>query len=413
VADKALAAGTKIHDDWTVAWALHVLIMIAMMRGEVADALPLFDRALAVARSDPALTDLRLLLLMNQAVTLGDFDRYEPAFAAAREAQQLADRTGSVVRLTQAHSALGQLLLETGQWDDALVEVDVLPADLKDPSVVCCDHGVAALILFHRGDAAGARRHLAAAEADATKIQHRVFATYTLARSLDLEQVGEHAAARDVLAVALENGAYVEDLLVDAVRLAVQTGDTALAEAATARARALAESSTIPHRPAGALFCRGLLDGDPAELLRAAERYQSAGRPLPRAQALEAAAIAFATGGDRSSAQAAFTHALDIYTSLGAGWDLARLQARFRALGIRRGPRIKHRNARRGWESLTPTEAKIAALVAEGLSNPKIAAQLFLSARTVATHVSHVLTKLEVSSRIDIAREAARRYSAS
>jgi DNA-binding CsgD family transcriptional regulator len=412
VAATALGAGTEIHDDWTVGWSLHVLTLVAMMRGEVTEALPLFDRALAVARRDPALTDLRLLLLINQAVTLGDLDRYEEAFAAAREVRQLADRTGSVVRLTQAHSALGQLLLETGQWDDALVEVDVLPEELKDPSVVCCDHGVAAIICFHRGDASAARRHLAAAGPEARRIEHRVVATYTLARSLDLEQTGAAADALGVLAAALDKDADVEDLLVDAVRLAMETGDPAMASAATARIETLA-ATKIPHRSAGALFCRGLLRNDPTQLLRAAESYHVAGRPLPRAQALEAAATTFAAAGDRSSAQAAYTRALDVYSSLDAGWDAARLQARFRTLGIRRGPRMKHRQAQRGWESLTPTEVKIAALVAEGMSNPKIAAQLFLSARTVATHVSHVLTKLEVHSRIDIAREAARRYSAS
>ena len=43
----------------------------------------------------------------------------------------------------------------------------------------------------------------------------------------------------------------------------------------------------------------------------------------------------------------------------------------------------------------------------EGLSNPEIATKLLLSRRTVATHVSHILRKLGVNSRIDIAREAA------
>jgi len=81
----------------------------------------------------------------------------------------------------------------------------------------------------------------------------------------------------------------------------------------------------------------------------------------------------------------------------------------FRAHGIRRGPRSKHRQARSGWESLTPAETKIAALVERGLSNPEIAARLSLSRRTVATHVSHILKKLDVHSRIDIAREAALR----
>ena len=109
--------------------------------------------------------------------------------------------------------------------------------------------------------------------------------------------------------------------------------------------------------------------------------------------------------GNRDPARAAFTRAVDLYSSLGATRDVARLQARFRAHGIRRAPRVKHRRARRGWESLTPAEAKIAALVAEGMTNPQIAARLFLSHRTVATHVSHILGKLDVRSRIDIARE--------
>lgn len=410
-ATEALRAGTEIGDQWTVGWALHVLTLVAMMRGEAAQALPLFERALAVARSE-ALTDLRLLLLINQAVTLGDLDRYPEAFAAGHEVRHLADRTGSVVRLVQAHSALGQLLLETGQWDDALVEVDVLPEDLKDPSVVCCDRGVAAIISFHRGDVTAGRRHVATATPFAERIERRVVAPYALARSLELEQAGTPAEALAVLTGALANDTDVEELLVDTVRLALLTGAPETAAAATARVTELAAAADIPHRAAAALFCRGLLDGDPALLLRAAERYQEAGRPLPRAQALEAAALAFA-GADAASAQAAFTHALEVYGALGAGWDVARLQARLRPLGIRRSSRIKHRRPRHGWDSLTPTESKIAAMVAEGMSNPKIAAQLFLSPRTVATHVSHILTKLQVHSRIDIAREAGRRYSAS
>jgi len=47
--------------------------------------------------------------------------------------------------------------------------------------------------------------------------------------------------------------------------------------------------------------------------------------------------------------------------------------------------------------------------VEAGLSNPEIAAKLLLSRRTIATHVSHILKKLDVHSRTDIAREAALR----
>jgi DNA-binding CsgD family transcriptional regulator len=81
----------------------------------------------------------------------------------------------------------------------------------------------------------------------------------------------------------------------------------------------------------------------------------------------------------------------------------------FRAHGILRGPHSRHRRVRHGWDSLTPTEMKVAAFVEEGLTNPEIAARLMLSKRTIATHVSHILEKLGVHSRTDIAREAALR----
>jgi DNA-binding CsgD family transcriptional regulator len=66
----------------------------------------------------------------------------------------------------------------------------------------------------------------------------------------------------------------------------------------------------------------------------------------------------------------------------------------------------KRRRAASGWDSLTDAELKITAFVEEGLSNPEIAARLMLSRRTVATHVSHILKKLNVATRTDIARES-------
>ena len=88
------------------------------------------------------------------------------------------------------------------------------------------------------------------------------------------------------------------------------------------------------------------------------------------AKALEAAAGEFVAADDRGQARAAFTQAVEIYASLGAAADVARLQARFRAHGIRRGPHSKHRQARSGWDSLTPTETKVAALVGGGTVQP-------------------------------------------
>jgi len=417
VAAAALAVASEAGDNWAIGWALHVLTIVTSVQTQMADALPLYDRALSVTQGDPALTDLRLLLQINQAITLGDLDRYEEAFAAARQARHLADQVGMVIRLVQAHSALGQLLFVTGRWADAMAEVEVLHEGLKEPIAACCDLGIAALICFHRGEITAARRHLAAAAPNAERVGNRVIGPLALARSLDCEHSGALPEALAALTAGFaghtEELDEIEDLLADAVRLATKIGDLGTAQALAGHAAAFAAESEIPHRQANALYCRGLLDHDATRLLEAAERYADAGRPLHRAKALEAAAGDFVGTGDRSQARAAFTRAVEIYTSLGAAADVARVQARFRAHGIRSGPRAKHRQARNGWDSLTPTETKIAALVQGGLSNPEIAARLLLSRRTVATHVSHILRKLDVHSRTDIAREAALRAVAS
>jgi DNA-binding CsgD family transcriptional regulator len=416
VASTALTAAGETGDDWATGWALHVLALVTTARGDLTEALPLYDQALTATQSDPALADLRLLLQINKALTLGYLDQYEPAFVAAGQARHLADQVGTTVRLTQAHDALGQLFFETGRWDDALAEVDIVPADLKDPIAACGSFAIAAVISFHRGEADAARGHLAAAVHYAEQIGHRPIAPLAQARSLDYELNGALPAALAALADEfgenIEEIQEIEDLLPDAVRLAVRTGELDIAETLAGHATALAAGSTIPHKQANALSCRGLLDHDAPRLLAASESYEKAGRPLLRAKALEAAAEEFIRQDDRTQARAAFTQAVEIYTGLGAAADAARLQAAFRAHGIRRGPRAKHRQARNGWDSLTATEIKIAAFVEEGLSNPEIAARLLLSRRTVATHVSHILKKLDVHSRTDIARESALRSAA-
>jgi len=61
-----------------------------------------------------------------------------------------------------------------------------------------------------------------------------------------------------------------------------------------------------------------------------------------------------------------------------------------------------------GWASLTPTERDVVRLVSEGLANNDIATRLFVSPRTVQSHLTHVYTKLGLSSRVQLVQEAAR-----
>jgi predicted ATPase/class 3 adenylate cyclase/DNA-binding CsgD family transcriptional regulator len=72
-----------------------------------------------------------------------------------------------------------------------------------------------------------------------------------------------------------------------------------------------------------------------------------------------------------------------------------------RGRGERKRPSI-------GWSSLTPTELDVVRLVREGLPNKDIATRLFVSPRTVQSHLRHVYNKLGLTSRVQLAQEAAR-----
>jgi len=81
-----------------------------------------------------------------------------------------------------------------------------------------------------------------------------------------------------------------------------------------------------------------------------------------------------------------------------------RARAELLATGAR--PR---RTAAHGWEALTPAERRVATLAAEGCGNREIAQQLFVSRRTVETHLTHVFQKLGVATRAELTATRAAR----
>ena len=410
-ADELASAALASADDdrRAAAWALHVRAIVSMEHGRMRDTVPLLRRALELVDDSPTSVDLRLLLQINSAVVHAELDQGQQAVEIAEQARETADRSGHLVRLAQCQSALGQLLYDLGRWDAAGREVGRLADELKSPMVSCCDHGIAALIALHRGALPDARAHLDAAQPHRARLGDHTIVTLSLAWSLCHERAGELAAAADALRPALVEGRNAEDLLPDLVRLADELGDTATARLAAKRVAGLAAEASVPHRDAALGYCAGLLDQDPHRLLRAAALCGQAGCPLLGARSFEAAAVAFAELGDRESAKAALTRSVTLYATLDAGWQVTRVQARLRAHRIGSAPRVKHSKARTGWHSLTPKELTVAELIVEGLSNAQIAERLFLSSRTVATHVSPILGKLDVRTRTDIAREACRR----
>ena len=121
------------------------------------------------------------------------------------------------------------------------------------------------------------------------------------------------------------------------------------------------------------------------------------------------AAVQLAAEGTVEAARTQLDLAARHYVSLEATWDLARADAHLRRYGIRRGVRGLRRRPKSGWAALTPTEEQIARLVSAGLSNPDIASRTFTSRRTVQFHVSSILTKLDLLSRVELAAAVVRR----
>jgi DNA-binding CsgD family transcriptional regulator len=152
-----------------------------------------------------------------------------------------------------------------------------------------------------------------------------------------------------------------------------------------------------------------LVDGDAAaaagHALDAAAAAAEADAPIEEALARMLSGRALAAGGDRDRAAAEFTTAAGIFERCGA---LPRRDAADRELG-KLGKRV-HRRTKRGKadgtgiELLTERELEVARLVVDRKTNAQIAAELFLSPKTVETHVRHLFQKLEVSSRVEVAR---------
>jgi DNA-binding NarL/FixJ family response regulator len=93
---------------------------------------------------------------------------------------------------------------------------------------------------------------------------------------------------------------------------------------------------------------------------------------------------------------------LACYGDLGASYDARRAKALLRPYGLRPVQREPQRRPDSGWAALTPAEVQVADLLRAGRSNPDIAAELFLSRRTVESHVSRILMKLGAKSRLEV-----------
>ncbi|WP_395728275.1 LuxR C-terminal-related transcriptional regulator [Nakamurella sp.] len=195
------------------------------------------------------------------------------------------------------------------------------------------------------------------------------------------------------------------DFAIDVARLALVGLRPHLVE------QVIADVERLPpeQRTPGVLeLIRGAARSDPAEIGRAHAMFVERGFHVRAWHAQEELACALVAVGDRPGAVAAMEEAIAGYERMRSIVDRDRLLARMRLLGIRRGSRQAHRTQASGWDALTATERRITDLVCDGLTNREIAARLYISPRTVQSHVSHVLEKTGLRSRVEVAAAAPR-----
>lgn len=300
--------------------------------------------------------------------TVGDWDR---ALHSARQGRELAASTGIVLVTPLLAWTEAQVHALRGSWPAAAAAVSAADAATGDYELM----RLPALI---------ARATVAEAEADHSTVR-RVLEPLTRA-SWDptLHQPALWPWV-DVLA-----GALISDGQLDAAGALLRSHERHSGERRSAKARLYS--------------ARGRLLGATGDLAAARRSFEEAltaldGLPLR----YDLARVNFAYGqtlrraGKRRDADTVINTARELYQSLGARTFVERCDREIKAGGVRqlRGPRR--------YTELTPQEESVASLVAQGNSNREVAAELYISPKTVQYHLTRIYTKLGVRSRSELA----------
>jgi DNA-binding CsgD family transcriptional regulator len=432
-AERAVDAARGLGDLPMTAAALAELALAESLMGfaERAEA----SHAEAAALVD-SLSDKELAAHLEAATWLAGvelyLDRYAEGEMHANRALAVARATGQGELVILLVATLGGLLRQRGKLAE---------------SAELLDGGIEAARLL--GNSHALRWMLLGRSAAALRSGDTDLALATAQESVDLSQEAESSfhsseGAADLAAALLETGEperAVELLLESAggEELALIAGSPRArylevlargflglgrrpeAERAAATARAWALAVQLPMAVAWAERASAAVEldgGDPAgaaeRALASAAAADEAGAPVESALSRLLAGRALAAAGDRARATAELRRAADAFGECGALRYSGETGRELRKLG----PHIQQRTRAGGpagtaLESLTERELQLTMLVVDRKTNPEIASELFLSQKTVETHLRNIFRKVGVTSRVELARavEQAQRTS--
>jgi DNA-binding CsgD family transcriptional regulator len=349
--------------------ALRALGQAAWATGDSACCVDLLERAAALMRSQGRLGVLTHVLSIqaNAQVTLGDWTGAEEAVA---EATRLARETDQPI------------------WEAGSRNVASMLAGLKGRPVVE-DESAAAIEAYAR--ARGLSDQLAC---------------LCLARAFAHAGQGHHAQACQQLLELFDPGSpyHHERESLHGLMLLAETaalvGRTAEARVVLERMEQLATTTPSPLLHVHLLYARPVLsaDGDAEELFAAALAQDLSRWPWAHARIQLAYGVWLRRRRRLVESRAPLRAAADLLAVLGARHWAQRAQNELRASGERAevvAPELG--------DLLSPQEMQIARLAATGLSNNEIGEQLFISARTVGSHLYHAFPKLQITSRSQLA----------
>jgi DNA-binding CsgD family transcriptional regulator len=375
--------------------------------GDFTNAAPRLRDALEAAEEldDDATTEepVALLFAGRAALYLGDD---EVAHRTHREAAARARASGALSILTQILPRLTTVDLFAGHWPSASANAREglqLAREIGQHGLVAEQLAFLAVIAALRGsedecrslaadsrELASARRLVLVAE-----IAHWALAQLELGLGRADEAL-RHCREISTTLVVLWAG-------LDRVEAAIRAGERELARAWLDEFAPWAESSAAAWARAVVSHCRALLSEDESEaerlFLAAFEAHAEAARPFEHARSELAYGEFLRRARHRVEAREHLRAALDGFEGLRATLWAERARIELRASGQTARKRDPSTT-----DELTPQELQIAHFVAEGLTNREVAAQLFLSPRTIDFHLRNVFRKLGISSRTALAR---------